>query len=658
MDNGVFIVLEGADGSGKATQFRLLSARLRAMGYEVAVFDFPRYDQPSSHFVKKYLNGEYGPAGSVNPYTASLFYALDRYEAAPDIRAALAAGKIVLSNRFVGSNMAHQGSKFGDQIEQRGFFVWEDNLEFELLNIPRPNLNLFLRVPAEISFELISKKAKRPYLTQAQDEHEKDLDHLKHSVQTYDTLCQLFPKDFKPIECSEAGKLLSIPEINDRIWTTIKPLLPANPPHPARGLTVKLSEDSFQEEKPEKQAKAAGLAATVKDNSLHYGFDSLSNLAVSDLSLAGAKIQLAAEPWAKTKNKSYFVPAKLSKEVQADYVAGMDKLARLHGAMHKKLSLFLDKNGSRSKETYEILAAVVPLAAQCSGSAVIDKDVCVSMLRTERTALPELRAAYKDIKNKAGSLWADDFKQKIQPDDAATITKLANELSPNLATEPEEVRILQAWPRQEFELLADALYSYSNLAREYIIAAIENWTYQRKYQALRVALKDAGLDVIQRAKYRIDTVLDRVTLNDLAASGILDDMQIQAATPRYGYQVPKITEEAAIEDMFMDCFDESLKIYSLLQETSTSTAAYATLMGHKVRAQFTISAASIRNYLDGTKNSARHEDFLNQIVQKLSELHPILSEVIILPANTPTHTEQPKKTGQRRSRRGSRSKKP
>src|SRR6185437_3476871 len=132
---GTFIVLEGSDGSGKKTQFKLLSERLKAVGYDVEAFDFPRYEEPSSHFVRRYLNGDYGPAAEISPYSASLFYALDRYEAAPLIRAEIQAGKVVLSNRYVGSNMAHQGAKFTSQAEQRGFFIWEDGLEYQLLNI-------------------------------------------------------------------------------------------------------------------------------------------------------------------------------------------------------------------------------------------------------------------------------------------------------------------------------------------------------------------------------------------------------------------------------------------------------------------------------------------------------------------------------------------
>src|SRR5574337_1626658 len=140
----MFIVLEGSDGSGKTTQFYLLQERLKAAGYEVETFDFPRYNEPSSHFIKRYLNGDYGPASEISPYSASLFFALDRYECAPHIRQYLANGKIVLANRYAGSNMAHQGAKFTSTAQQRGYFVWADSSEFDLLPIPRPNINFYL----------------------------------------------------------------------------------------------------------------------------------------------------------------------------------------------------------------------------------------------------------------------------------------------------------------------------------------------------------------------------------------------------------------------------------------------------------------------------------------------------------------------------------
>src|SRR6186997_1725073 len=137
-NNGLFLVIEGTDGSGKGTQFKRLVDRLTDAGHEVATFDFPQYDQPSSYFVREYLNGKYGTAEQVGPYTGSMFFALDRYQAAPAIQEALAAGKVVLANRFTGSNMAHQGTKFDSAEERRGYFIWLDNIEFEMLKIPRP----------------------------------------------------------------------------------------------------------------------------------------------------------------------------------------------------------------------------------------------------------------------------------------------------------------------------------------------------------------------------------------------------------------------------------------------------------------------------------------------------------------------------------------
>src|SRR3989344_5283279 len=108
---GKFIVIEGTDGSGKGEQTLRLVKRLKNTGYNVVSFDFPRYSEPSSWFVVEYLKGAFGTLKEINPRTASLFYALDRYAAAPQIRSAIKAGKIVISNRYVASNLGHQGSK-------------------------------------------------------------------------------------------------------------------------------------------------------------------------------------------------------------------------------------------------------------------------------------------------------------------------------------------------------------------------------------------------------------------------------------------------------------------------------------------------------------------------------------------------------------------
>jgi thymidylate kinase/thymidylate synthase ThyX len=224
MSVGKFFVIEGTDASGKSTQFKLLADRLVSEGYDVVVFDFPQYADDSSYFVREYLAGNYGKSDEVGPYSASVFFALDRFSAKKSIQEALNAGKIVLSNRFTGSNMAHQGTKFSNPEERRGFFIWEDNLEFQMLGIPRPTASFVLRVNASTAQQLIelrSQKENRP-----KDILEADIAHIERSVEVYDDLCALFPKDFIRIDCVRSRKLMTRHQIHDIIWSNIEPLLP------------------------------------------------------------------------------------------------------------------------------------------------------------------------------------------------------------------------------------------------------------------------------------------------------------------------------------------------------------------------------------------------------------------------------------------------
>ncbi|HSX16488.1 MAG TPA: FAD-dependent thymidylate synthase [Patescibacteria group bacterium] len=257
---GAFIVIEGTDGSGKGTQFELLRNRLSLAGYLVESFDFPQYDQPSSYFVSQYLNGKYGSAEAVGPYTASLFYALDRFEAAPRIRKALDEGKIVISNRFTGSSMGHQGTKFRSAEERRGYFIWLDNLEFEMLHIPRPDISFVLRVPADVAQQLVDQKPARGYTDKKRDIHEADLTHLEGALAVYDDMTQLFPKDFQRIDCVRGGKLLDVETIQSMLWEKVAPLLPQPPqlempmPIATPAVTAEVAEPEDAAEAPEQAA--------------------------------------------------------------------------------------------------------------------------------------------------------------------------------------------------------------------------------------------------------------------------------------------------------------------------------------------------------------------------------------------------------------------
>jgi len=223
---GKFIVIEGTDGSGKGTHTKLLIDWLTDRGHKLEAFDFPQYGQPSAYFVEQYLNGSYGSLGEIGPYRGSLFYALDRYQAGFKIREALSRGINVLSNRYVGSNMGHQGGKIDDYKERAAYFKWNDNLEFEILGIPRPDLSIVLHMPSEQAQLFVDQKAKRDYIGgKKRDIHEADLGHLKRAEATYLELCETFPDTFTRIACERAGAILPIIEIQDQIRSLVEPII-------------------------------------------------------------------------------------------------------------------------------------------------------------------------------------------------------------------------------------------------------------------------------------------------------------------------------------------------------------------------------------------------------------------------------------------------
>lgn len=220
---GKFIVIEGTDGSGKTEQFKKLVDKLKSDGFDVATFDFPQYDKPSSYFVKQYLNGNYGGWEEVGPYKASIFYALDRFDISRQIKEWLNKGKIVVSNRYVASNMGHQGAKISDDNERMKFFRWLDELEYSTLGIPRPDVTFVLHMPAEISQALVDKKGSREYVGGIKrDIHEADIKHLKHAEKVYLEMTRIFPKDFHLIECVKNRKLLSILEVHEELIKKLK----------------------------------------------------------------------------------------------------------------------------------------------------------------------------------------------------------------------------------------------------------------------------------------------------------------------------------------------------------------------------------------------------------------------------------------------------
>lgn len=224
MPKGKFIVIDGTDGAGKATQTELLLKHLKKNGHYVVVEDFPQYGKKSAGLVEDYLNGLYGKAKELGPYIPSMFYAVDRFAASKRIRQNLKDGKIVVSNRYVTANMGHQGGKIVAAAARQKFYRWVQDLEYNFFKIPRPDLNLILHMPAKVAQELVDHKGARQYVNgKKRDIHEADLKHLRDAEKAYLEISKMYK--FPVVECYQNKRILLREEIAKQVWEKVKKIL-------------------------------------------------------------------------------------------------------------------------------------------------------------------------------------------------------------------------------------------------------------------------------------------------------------------------------------------------------------------------------------------------------------------------------------------------
>lgn len=737
---GIFIVLEGTDGSGKGTQVDLLVRRLEKEGYPVAKFDFPQYEKPSSHFVRRYLNGEYGSAEEVGPYTGSLFYALDRYEAAPEIRRALEEGKIVVANRYTGSNMAHQGTKFVNAEQRRGYFIWLDQMEFEMFKIPRPDLSIVLRVPADIAQKLVDKKDERSYTDKGRDLHEADLSHMERSVEVYDNLCQLFPKDFKQIDCSRDGDIMDIATIERYVWSTIEPMLPnkANKKEPemskkqpkknneyvdkSGGVAVMTEQGrqyledkvtnvdgdvySFYEDGLSPVTVAAAMARlsrrgddmriTIldeftgkagKDADLlkrvitAYGDDSVQQLVGQHVVVENASNLLTKKlEWGrlaayleqstryiyfdqrdKDGKYRYYTPEYLKPKAKTRYVDTMDKIFDLYSEMVHKLTEYVQSNssvpegerdmawrGATRAQACDAIRPVLPVATKAtvgifaSGQAL--ESLIMHLLGDD---LPEARMTGQKMLEEARKTIPTFLERADRPDrggasiayhaaNAKKVRGLSEKyLSDSYSSDLEPVKLVNVWPKNELDVVADILYEHSHKSLDEIKKEVESFTYPQREEVLKAYIgerlnrRHKPGRAMEKIHYSWDILCDYGIFRDLQRHRIVDDMNWQQLTPRYGYEIPSLVEDANLSDLFEECFDLSLELNSYLQaEGYELEAQYATLLGHKMRWKMTFNAREAFHLIELRTSPQGHPGYrkIGQLLhENIKGVHPLIA---------------------------------
>jgi dTMP kinase len=235
---GKLIALEGIDGSGKRTQLDLLAGELAARGLPVFRISFPRYESSFGKLVGRYLNGEFGALDAVDPHLSALLYASDRLEAKAEIETALSVEKIVLADRYIASNMAHQSARI-PPAQREEFLTWLKRLEYDLYALPAEDLVVYLRVPVAEAHRLVALKSARAYTTLKRDIQEADIKHLEETAIIYDRLAT--EANWARIDCTNTvtGALYSPEEIHravlQAVETRVLSRASAGPARPAGG---------------------------------------------------------------------------------------------------------------------------------------------------------------------------------------------------------------------------------------------------------------------------------------------------------------------------------------------------------------------------------------------------------------------------------------
>ncbi len=204
-------MVEGSDGSGKATQSGLLLERLKREGFDAVLVSFPRYDSFFGKLVKQYLKGAFGKKEDMPIELCALLYSIDRFEFKPELERMLSSGKIVVCNRYSESNFGHQTAKIESPKERERFLEWIVGVESRL---PVPDLRFFLDMPVLASRKLMKSRKET-------DIHESDSDYLEKTRQVYLDIVKS-GKNWVHVKCAEPvgndWKIKSREEIHEIVW--------------------------------------------------------------------------------------------------------------------------------------------------------------------------------------------------------------------------------------------------------------------------------------------------------------------------------------------------------------------------------------------------------------------------------------------------------
>lgn len=361
----------------------------------------------------------------------------------------------------------------------------------------------------------------------------------------------------------------------------------------------------------------------------------------------------------------YFIPDNLSSDIKKQYIKTMDEIFELYSSMVRQLTDYIRSNsslplnerdiawkGATRAQACDAARAVLPVATKSTVGIFASGQALESLiLHLQSDELNESKKVGQNILEQARKVIPMFLERADKPERGGAVVayrantyskveEVANKyLRDNYATNnTESITLIDYWPKNELNLIPDMLYEHSQDSLSSIKESVSQWSYEQKMEVFhayigeRLNRRHRPGRALEKAVYSWDIICDYGIFRDLQRHRMVNDLTWQKLTPRYGYEIPSIVEEANLTNEFEACFDKSLALYSLMQQAGFSLEAqYATLLGHKMRWKVTYNAREAFHLHELRTSPQGHPEYRKlvlQMHQKLAEVHPQLAEAM------------------------------
>jgi thymidylate synthase ThyX len=361
----------------------------------------------------------------------------------------------------------------------------------------------------------------------------------------------------------------------------------------------------------------------------------------------------------------YFVPKTLSKTVRQDYIMHMDAIFDLYSSMVHKLTDYVAAHsdvpeperdaawkGATRAQACDAIRSVLPVATKSTVGIFASGQALESLImHLQSDPFQESRDTGDKILEEARKVIPSFLERVDKPDRGGAMIAYRATTAQNVASlashylsgqhsdgNPPAVDLVDVWPRNELDIVADMLYEHSDLPLKEIRATVASWPYEQKLDVMRTYFgerlnrRHKPGRALEKIHYSWDLMCDYGIFRDLQRHRMVDDLEWQELTPRYGYEMPQLVEDAGLTDDFEECFAISLKLHSLLQQAGYALEAqYATLLGHKMRWKVTYNAREAFHLHELRTSPQGHPGYrklVQEMHEKVAEIHPITAEAM------------------------------